>query len=44
MGARVNNRRQVPEACVARLSLYLRELAVLHRKRVGFVSSRWLAV
>jgi len=39
----LNHRRPVPEACVARLSLYLRELALLSRKRVGFVSSRWLA-
>ena len=36
-------RRQVPEACVARLSLYLRELTRLGSKRVGFVSSRLLA-
>ena len=36
-------RRQVPEACVARLSLYLRELTRLGSKRVGFVSSRRLA-
>ena len=36
-------RRQVPEACVARLSLYLRELSRLSGKRVGFVSSRRLA-
>ena len=28
---------------MARLSLYLRELTLLHRKRVGFVSSRRLA-
>lgn len=35
--------RQVPEACVARLSLYLRELSRLSGKRVGFVSSRRLA-
>lgn len=34
---------QVPEACVARLSLYLRELTTLQRKRIGFVSSRRLA-
>ena len=39
----VTQRIQVPEACVARLSLYLRELALLNRKRVGFVSSRRLA-
>ena len=36
-------RRQVPEACVARLSLYLRELSRLSGTRVGFVSSRRLA-
>jgi len=36
-------RRQVPDACVARLSLYLRELSRLSGKRVGFVSSRRLA-
>jgi len=35
--------RQVPDACVARLSLYLRELSRLSSKRVGFVSSRRLA-
>ena len=35
--------RIVPEACVGRLSLYLRELATLHHKRIGFVSSRRLA-
>lgn len=35
--------RQVPEACIARLSLYLRELAELHRKRLAFVSSHRLA-
>jgi redox-sensing transcriptional repressor len=33
----------VPEACVARLSLYVRELRRLGRLRVGFVSSRGLA-
>ena len=32
-----------PEACVARLSLYVRELARLGAARVGFVSSRRLA-
>ena len=36
-------RRQVPEACIARLSLYLRELTRLGSKHVGFVSSRLLA-
>ena len=36
-------RRQVPEACVTRLSLYLRELTRLGSQRVGFVSSRRLA-
>ncbi|MBI4004012.1 MAG: redox-sensing transcriptional repressor Rex [Candidatus Omnitrophica bacterium] len=35
--------RQVPDACVARLSLYLRELSRLSSKRVSFVSSRRLA-
>jgi len=35
--------RQVPDACVARLSLYLRELSRLSSKRVGFVPSRRLA-
>lgn len=39
----IGQRRQVPEACVARLSLYLRELARLGAKQVGFVSSRRLA-
>ena len=33
----------VPEACVARLSLYVRELTRLGAQRVGFVSSRRLA-
>jgi redox-sensing transcriptional repressor len=37
-GARV-----APEACVARLSLYVRELNRLGSKQVGFVSSRRLA-
>jgi len=32
-----------PEACVARLSLYVRELTRLGAQRVGFVSSRRLA-
>jgi redox-sensing transcriptional repressor len=40
---RRNGRAQVPEACVARLSLYLRELRSLRGKRIGFVSSRRLA-
>lgn len=40
---KTNGRGPVPEACVARLSLYLREVAVLHQKRVPFVSSRRLA-
>ena len=43
LSSALNHRRPVPEACVARLSLYLRELVLLSRKRVGFVSSRWLA-
>ncbi len=38
-----NGRIQVPEACVARLSLYVRELGQLKRRRVPFVSSRRLA-
>ena len=40
---RSNHRSLVPEACVTRLSLYLRELRQLHRLRIGFVSSRRLA-
>ena len=36
-------RRQVPEACVTRLCLYLRELTHLNRQRVDYVSSRRLA-
>ncbi len=36
-------RRQVPEACVERLSLYVRELTRLSGQRMGFVSSRRLA-
>jgi len=36
-------RRQIPEACVERLSLYVRELTRLQNQRVGFVSSRRLA-
>ena len=35
--------RPAPEACVARLSLYVRELIRLGATRVGFVSSRRLA-
>ena len=35
--------RTVPEACVARLSLYVRELTRLASQRVGFVSSSRLA-
>ena len=35
--------REVPDACVARLSLYVRELTRLGTQRVGFVSSRRLA-
>ena len=35
--------RLAPEACVARLSLYVRELARLGAQGVGFVSSRRLA-
>ena len=35
--------RLAPEASVARLSLYVRELARLGAQRVGFISSRWLA-
>jgi len=37
------NNRSVPEACVARLSLYVRELSRLGQRGVGFVSSRGLA-
>ncbi len=40
---RTASRQQVPEACVARLSLYLREVTMLYQKRIGFVSSRRLA-
>ena len=43
MGGGNGQRRQIPAACVARLSLYLRELTRLGSKRVGFVSSRRLA-
>ncbi len=35
--------RLVPEACVARLSLYVRELSRMGSQRVGYVSSRRLA-
>lgn len=37
------NTRVAPEACIARLSLYVRELARLSGQRVHFVSSRRLA-
>lgn len=37
------SRLAVPEACITRLSLYVRELRRLCRMRVGFVSSRGLA-
>lgn len=43
---RANHRvtpRLVPEACVARLSLYVRELSRMAAERVGYVSSRRLA-
>ena len=44
---RLNHRAMVarvaPEACVARLSLYVRELARLNAERIGYVSSRRLA-
>ena len=36
-------RARVPEACVKRLSLYLRELARLERERIAFISSSRLA-
>jgi len=36
-------KRQIPEACVERLSLYVRELTRLHRQGTGFISSRRLA-
>ncbi len=36
-------KRQIPEACVERLSLYVRELTRLQQARVEFVSSRRLA-
>jgi len=35
--------RPVPEACVTRLSWYMRELHLLQLRGVRFVSSRWLA-
>jgi len=41
--SRVATPRSAPEACVARLSLYVRELARLGAQRVSFVSSRRLA-
>ena len=40
---RLGPKDDVPEACVARLSLYVRVLSLLKRKRVTFVSSRRLA-
>ena len=40
---RVAAERPAPEACVARLSLYVRELTRLAAQRVGFVSSKRLA-
>ena len=40
---RAINERTAPEACVARLSLYVRELNRLLSQRVGFISSRRLA-
>ena len=36
-------RRQIPDVCVERLSHYVRELARLNQRGVGFVSSRRLA-
>ncbi|MBI4353894.1 MAG: redox-sensing transcriptional repressor Rex [Candidatus Omnitrophica bacterium] len=36
-------RRSIPEACVERLSLYMRELTQRQHQRVGFISSRRLA-
>lgn len=38
-----SNHRGVPEACVARLSLYVRELTQLQERRISFVSSSRLA-
>jgi redox-sensing transcriptional repressor len=40
---RTNGTRTAPEACVARLSLYVRELSRLNARQVDFVSSRLLA-
>ncbi len=40
---RLSKSRGIPEACVGRLSLYVRELARLGARRIGFVSSRRLA-
>ena len=37
-------RRHIPEACVERLSLYVRELTRLRQQDIGFVSSRRLAL
>jgi len=36
-------RRQIPEVCIERLSLYVRELNRLHRHDDGFISSKRLA-
>lgn len=41
--SRAATSRVASEACVARLSLYVRELARLETQRVGYVSSRCLA-
>ena len=43
VGTNGRSRRPISAACVARLSLYVRELTRLHRQRTGFVSSRRLA-
>ena len=40
---RASNARTAPDACVARLSLYVRELSRLAAQRTAFVSSRRLA-
>ena len=40
---KTNDRADIPEACVTRLSLYLRELRRLSGRRASFVSSRRLA-
>ena len=40
---RQNGARPAPEACVARLSLYVRELTRLEAQRTGFISSKRLA-